>query len=80
MRSLKRLINNVTDTSLQASSIFEKLQKQRVSGRKKLESDYSTLLRKLSKSFKKFHFKETVIEEFLDKAQVYNKEFLRLEK
>ena len=80
MRSLKRLINNVTDTSLQASSIFEKLQKQRVAGRKKLESDYSTLLKKLSKSFKKFHFKETVIEEFLDKAQVYNKEFLRLEK
>jgi len=80
MRSLKRLINNVTDTSLQASTVYEKLQKRRVTGRKKLESDYSSLLKKLSKSYKKFHFKETVIEEFLDKAQSYNKEFLRIEK
>ena len=56
MRSLKRLINNVTDTSLQATSIFEKLQKQRVAGRKKLESDYSTLLKKTEQIFQKVSF------------------------
>ena len=80
MRSLKRLINNVTDTSRQISTIYATLQKPRVKGRKDLETDYDNLIKKLNKSFKRFHFKETVIEEFLDKAQSFNKEFLRLEK
>ena len=80
MRSLKRLINNVTDTSRQISTIYSTLQKPRVKGRKDLETDYDNLIKKLNKSFKRFHFKETVIEEFLDKAQSFNKEFLRLEK
>ena len=80
MRSLKRLINNVTDTSRQISTIYSTLQKPRVKGRKDLKTDYNNLIKKLNKSFKRFHFKETVIEEFLDKAQSFNKEFLRLEK
>lgn len=80
MRSLKRLINNVTDTSRQISTIYSTLQKPRVKGRKDLETDYDNLIKKLNKAFKRFYFKETVIEEFLDKAQSFNKEFLRLEK
>ena len=80
MRSLKRLINNVTDTARQISTIYTTLQKPRVKGRKDLESDCQNLVKKLNKAYKRFHFKETVIEEFLDKAQAFNKEFLRLEK
>ena len=80
MRSLKRLINNVTDTARQISTIYTTLQKPRVKGRKDLETDCQNLVKKLNKAYKRFHFKETVIEEFLDKAQAFNKEFLRLEK
>ena len=80
MRSLKRLINNVTDTARQISTIYTTLQKPRVKGRKDLETDYDNLIKKLNKAYKRFHFKETVVEEFLDKAQSFNKEFLRLEK
>ncbi|MEC9326337.1 MAG: sigma-70 family RNA polymerase sigma factor, partial [Verrucomicrobiota bacterium] len=80
MKSLKRLINQVADTSSEAYSIYEKLQKPRVRSRKKLEVAYEKLLKKLNKSYKRFHFKETVIEEFLDSTQSHQKEFLRLQK
>lgn len=80
MKSLKRLINQVTDTSREASSIYEKLQKPRVRSRKKLQSEYEKLLKKLNKSYKRFHFKETIIEDFLDTTQSHQKEFLRLQK
>ena len=69
MRSLKRLINNVTDTARQISTIYTTLQKPRVKGRKDLESDCQNLVKKLNKAYKRFHFKETVIEEFLDKEE-----------
>ena len=80
MKSLKRLINQVTDTSREASSIYEKLQKPRVRSRKKLQSEYEKLLKKLNKSYKRFHFKETIIEDFLDTTQSHQNEFLRLQK
>ncbi len=80
MKSLKRLINQVTDTSREVCSIYEKLQKPRVRSRKKLQSEYEKLLKKLNKSYKRFHFKETVIEDFLDSTQSHQNEFLRLQK
>ena len=80
MKSLKRLINQVTDTSREADTVYEKLQKPKVRSRKKLETEFEKLIKKLRKCYKRFHFKETVIEDFLDSTQSHQKEFLRLEK
>jgi len=80
MKSLKRLINQVTDTSSEADTTYEKLQKPRVRSKKKLEEDFEKLIKKLNKCYKRFHFKETVIEDFLDSTQSHQREFLRLEK
>ncbi|MFL2478030.1 MAG: RNA polymerase sigma factor RpoD [Verrucomicrobiales bacterium] len=80
MKSLKRLINQVTDTSREADAVYEKLQKPKVRSRKKLEEEFEKLIKKLKKSYKRFHFKETVIEDFLDSTQSHQREFLRLEK
>lgn len=80
MKSLKRLINQVTDASREADTVYEKLQKPKVRSRKKLEGEFEKLIKKLNKYYKRFHFKETVIEDFLDSTQSHQKEFLRLEK
>ena len=80
MKSLKRLINQVTDTSREADTIYEQLQKPKVRSRKKLEEEFEKLIKKLNRSYKRFHFKETVIEDFLDSSQAHQKEFLRLAK
>ena len=80
MKSLKRLINQVTDTSREADTVYEKLQKPKVRSKKKLEDQFEKLIKKLNKSYKRFHFKETVIEDFLDSTQSHQKEFLRLSK
>ena len=80
MKSLKRLINQVTDANREADTVYEKLQKPKVKSRKNLEEEFEKLIKKLNKCYKRFHFKETVIEDFLDSTQSHQKEFLRLEK
>jgi RNA polymerase primary sigma factor len=80
IKGLSRLVKQVEDTRIETDSIYRKLQKPKVRSKKKLEQTFDSLIAKLRKAYKRFHYKEKVLEEFLDNVSEYNAEFQRLER
>jgi RNA polymerase primary sigma factor len=80
IKGLKRLVKNVSDAKDEADLTYRKLQKPKVRSRKKLEESFSSLVAKLAKSYRRFHYKEKVLDEFLDKVSDYHSNFISLER
>ena len=80
IKGLKRLVKQVSDTKVEANAAYRKLQKPKVRSKKKLEEEFSSLIAKLARSYRRFHYKEKVLDEFLDKVSEYNADFISLER
>jgi RNA polymerase primary sigma factor len=80
IKGLKRLVKQVSDTKVEADAAYRKLQKPKVRSKKKLEGEFSSLIAKLARSYRRFHYKEKVLDEFLDKVSEYNADFISLER
>ncbi|MCP4847314.1 MAG: RNA polymerase sigma factor RpoD [Verrucomicrobiaceae bacterium] len=80
LKGLQRLKTQVTDTKSEADNAYRKLQKPKVRSKKKLEESFNSLIAKLARSYKRFHYKEKVLDEFLDKVSDYHASFTSLER
>ncbi|MFP6872059.1 MAG: RNA polymerase sigma factor RpoD [Verrucomicrobiales bacterium] len=80
LKGLKRLVKQVSDTHIETDAIYRKLQKPKTRSRKKLEETFETLMSKLGRAYKRFHYKEKVFEQFLDNVSDYHAEFQKLER
>ena len=80
LTGLKKLVKQVSDTKIEADSTYRKLQKPKVRSKKKLEEGFDSLIAKLARAYRRFHYKEKVLDEFLDKVSDYHAEFISLER
>jgi len=80
INGLKRLVKNVSDTKNEADATYRKLHKPKARSRKKLEESFNALIVKLSKAYKRFHYKEKVLDEFLDQVSDHHSDFIQLER
>ncbi len=79
VKGLPRLCKTVSDLHAEAAAIFAKLYKPKPRGKLKLQEEFDGILQKLARAYRRFHFKEKVLEDFLEAADKRLKDFESLE-